>query len=98
MEKSQILLSLVLIALIVWGIHNYDVNSNCYEITQVGAPLSGTIMLDKCKGRTWTLVHDEREVYNYDEEGNETSKKIKTLVWTTILRSDGTLSYGDIKE
>ncbi|MBI1302050.1 MAG: hypothetical protein GC137_10435 [Alphaproteobacteria bacterium] len=98
MNKSQISLSLALAALVVWGIHNYDVNSSCFEIAEVGLPLNSSVMIDKCKGKTWALVNDVREVYSYDEEGYETSKKIKTLVWTRIHREDGTLSYGDIEE
>ncbi len=98
MQKPQISLSLVLIVLILWGIHNYDVNTSCYEIAEVGAPLNSSVMLDKCKGRTWALVNAEAEAYEYDEQGEETLKKFKTLEWTRIVRGDGRLSFGNIEE
>lgn len=98
MKKSQLSLSVASVALVGWGIHNYDVNSSCFEIVEVGPPLNSSVMIDKCKGRTWTLVNDVKKSYGYDEEGNATSQKFKTLVWTRIHRSHSTLSYGDIEE
>ena len=99
MHKSQISLSVALFALIVWAIHNFDVNSSCYDILEVGKPLHGPILLDKCKGRTWTLVHDEDVTYEYDELGNViNSSKFRTLSWARVRRSGGHLSFGDIEE
>ena len=96
MQKISLSLGLGLLA--IWGIHNFDVNSDCFQITEAADPLNGAVLIDKCKGRTWALVNDESEGTDYDEDGNVTVTKFKTLVWTRIYRSDGTISLGDVKE
>lgn len=99
MQKSHVLSGFTIVALAIWGIHNFDVNSPCYEIVEKVDLRIGSVLLDKCKGRTWTLVSDEQEYYEYDEAGNETEVSFETLVWTRIGRdNDGMLSFRDTEE
>lgn len=81
----------------LWGLYNYDINSNCYEILDIKEHQLGSVMLDKCKGRTWTLVRDKvtmTDASGYAAEENR--EEVETLVWTRIIMSDGMLVFSDI--
>lgn len=96
MKKSHMFFGLALLTLGYWATHNYDVNSSCYDILEIGKPLHGPILLDKCKGRTWTLVEDETTInqLGYVSDDGE-DKKIKTLIWTSVPRGGGVVTLGD---
>ena len=96
MEKSQIFFVLAFLMLGYWATHNYDVNASCYDILEIGKPLHGPILLDKCKGRTWTLVQDETTLtqLGYVSDDGE-DEEINTVVWTRVPRGGGVITFGD---
>ena len=96
MKKSHIFFGLAFLSLGYWGSHLYDVNSACYEIVQVGKPLHGEVLLDKCKGRTWTMVQDEITLsqLGYVPDTGE-DEKINTVVWTRVPRGGGVISLNN---
>ena len=95
MYKSHVFLSLALLCLSSWGLYLYDVNSTCYEIVQVKNPLLGEILLDKCKGRTWTLVQDKVALtqLGYVPDNGE-DEEVNTVIWTSVPRGEGVLTFG----
>ncbi len=90
MKKSHVFFGLAFLMLGCWATHNYDVNSACYEIVAVGKPLHGEILLDKCKGRTWTMVEDTTTLnklgYVTEDGGDE---EVNTVVWTRVSKGGG---------
>ncbi len=98
MKKSHVYFGLAFLMLGYWATHNYDVNASCYDILEVGKPLHGPVLLDKCKGRTWTLVQDETTLtqLGYAPDDGE-DEKIKTVVWTSVPRGGGVVTF-DRKE
>lgn len=94
MTKPHIFFGLAILAVAVYGIDKFSSNTACYEIVQVERYLNGSVLLDKCKGRTWTLVQHEgtpAEILGYVAE--EPEDKVKTLVWTRVHRGEGMLSF-----
>ena len=59
MKKTHIFIGLAILGVAVHFIETYDANAPCFEIVEAGKPLHGDILLDKCKGRTWTMVQDD---------------------------------------
>lgn len=99
MKKSSIFFGLAIIGIAVHGIETYGTNAPCYEIVKVGQPLNGDILLDKCKGRTWTMVQDDTtlsELGYLVEEGGE--EEIRTVVWTRVNRGGGIVSLDNKAE
>ncbi len=96
MKKSHVFFGLATLALGNWGLHLYDVNSACYEIVQVAKPLNGEVLLDKCKGRTWTMVEDKTTLnklgYVTEEGGDE---EVNTVVWTRVPKGGGIVTLSD---
>lgn len=95
MKKSQVFFGLAFLMLGYWAIHNYDVNASCYDILEVGKPLHGPILLDKCKGRTWTLVQDKTTLtqLGYVPDDGE-DEEINTVVWTRVPKAGGVVTFG----
>lgn len=95
MKKSHVFFGLALLCLGNWGLHLYDANSACYEIVQVEQPLHSEILLDKCKGRTWTLVKDKTTLtqLGYVPDNGE-DEEIDTVVWTRVHKSGGVVTLG----
>ena len=88
MQKVQTTFSLAVILLGVWAIHNYDVNSSCYEIVDAGPPLGSSILLNKCKGLTWMPVKGDITISDWveNDEGvyEEVFETKKSMVWVRI--------------
>lgn len=99
MGKTHIFFGLAILAVALYGIDEYGDSAACYEIVQVEGYLNGNVLLDKCKGRTWTLVQHEAtpaEIIGYIAEEKE--EKVKTLVWTRLHKGQGMLSFGNTEE
>ena len=96
MKKSNIFFGLAVLAIAVHGIETYDTNASCYEIVEVGKPLHGDLLLDKCKGRTWAMVQDDTtlsELGYVVEDGED--KEIKAVVWTRVSRGGGIVTLNN---
>lgn len=99
MTKSQIYLSIAALGVALYGIIAYQTNQACFEITKLGNPVLGEVLLDKCEGRTWALVNHEgtpSEIMGYATEEKE--EKVKTLVWTRVHQGGGMLLLGEAKK
>ncbi|MBL4803581.1 MAG: hypothetical protein JKY71_01845 [Alphaproteobacteria bacterium] len=93
MKKTHIFIGLAILGVAVHFIETYDANAPCFEIVEAGKPLHGDILLDKCKGRTWTMVQDDTtlsELGYVVEDGED--EEIKTVVWTRVSRGGGIVS------
>lgn len=77
MKKSHILFGLAILAVVLYGIGKYDTNTVCYEIIPTQGKID-TILLDKCKGRTLTLV---KEDFDSDDDGKNDAY---TYRWSNI--------------
>lgn len=84
MKRSYILLGLTILA---FTLYCYDRNSQCYEIISVDKEARiidelGTMLLDKCRGRTYLIVQEDL----YDEDG-----KVKGTAptWVPMNWSEG---------
>lgn len=99
MKKSHIFFGLAILGIAVHGIETYGSNAPCYEIIEVGKPLHGDILLDKCKGRTWTMVQDDAtlsELGYVVEDGED--EEINTVVWTRVSRGGGIVTLDNKAE
>ncbi|OIN85577.1 MAG: hypothetical protein AUJ12_08480 [Alphaproteobacteria bacterium CG1_02_46_17] len=65
MQKSHILFGLASLAIVLYGVIQYDTNSSCYEIIPSQDQEMGTILLDKCQGQTRILITKD-----VDEDGD----------------------------
>ena len=82
MKKSHVLFGLTSLILVLYGIIKYDTNTACYEIIPPQGKMD-TMLLDKCKGRTFVLV---KESFDEGEDGNAGGF---TYRWTTIRFVEG---------
>lgn len=98
MKKSFVFLALAILVTVLYGLNVFGKNTQCYEIVEIGKPLYGQLLLDKCKGRTWTMVHTSgtpSEILGYVTEEKE--DEVKTIVWTRVHDGGGFLSLNEKK-
>ncbi|MCB9989976.1 MAG: hypothetical protein H6867_01190 [Rhodospirillales bacterium] len=99
MKKSQIFLSIIAFAIIFYGVDVYRMKKTpCYEIVQMKEVGMDDILLNKCTGRTWALVHTETFLSDLGYIGEEGDKKINTMVWTNVEKAGGVLTLKSDKE
>ena len=88
--------------LIFYGINELKTKQRhipCFEILQFEKGIARKVLLDKCRGKTWTLVQSTGtpgEFMGYHTEEEE--QEIQTLVWTRIYKGGGMLSLGEHNE
>lgn len=96
MKKSHIVFSIAALILAGYAVDSYTYKNKhipCYEIVEVGQPLHANMLLDKCKGRTWTLVQTETSMGDLgyiSEDGDD--EDINTIVWTRVVNGEGVLT------